>query len=77
MFDSLARPSTAAGASFAHLWNEIRHFLPAGRPLPDEDQRCCSDQSAHRIPLPVDSRWVEPSVRPNLGADVDGTVTRM
>ena len=36
MFDPIARPSTAAGASFAHLLNEIRHVLPAGRPLPDD-----------------------------------------
>jgi PAS domain S-box-containing protein len=36
MFDSIARPSTGAGASLAHLLNEIRHILPAGRPLPDD-----------------------------------------
>jgi PAS domain S-box-containing protein len=36
MFDSLAQPRHVGGAVFAQVLNEIRHALPAGRPLPDD-----------------------------------------
>src|SRR5215208_1508229 len=36
MLDSVARLRTVSSSPFAQLLNQVRHILPAGRPLPDD-----------------------------------------